>query len=100
MDEKNILERIQKYSSIKKLSFFLETEEYKYVCTILDGINVVIENLLAYKEGEKNLKYYKNDKETCENIKELMKYNKSRIQMFLDDMEEASQNHLRKEKSI
>lgn len=100
MNEEDILKKIQTYSSINKLTFFLEAEEYKYVCTILDGINVIIENLLAYKEGKKNLKLYKDDKETCDNIKELMKYNESRIQMFLNNMEEVYQIHLRKEENV
>lgn len=100
MDETDILNKIYKYSSINKLSFFLETEEYKYVCTILDGINVVIENLMIYKENKKNLKIYKDDKETCNQIKDIMKYNEERINQFLLQMEEAYQNHLRKEGNI
>ena len=100
MDEAEILNKIYKYSSISKLSFFFEVEEYKYVCTILDGINVVIENLMLYKENKKNLKIYKDDKETCNQIKDIMKYNEERINQFLLQMEEAYQDHLRKEGNI
>ena len=100
MDETEILTKIYKYSSNSKLSFLRETEEYKYVCTILDGRNGVIENLMFYKENKEKLKLYKDDKETCNQIKDIMKYNEERINQFLSQMEEAYQDHLRKEGNV
>lgn len=100
MNEEEILERLYKYSRIHRLNFFFETEEYKYVCSILDGINVVLDCLLAYKKCKQNLRLYKDDKESCDNIKESMAYNKERLNMFLSLMEETYQDHIKKEENL
>ena len=88
MDVLNILEKLNKYTQIQRCTFFLETREYKYVCKILDMINIVISNLSLYEANRKNLKVYKDDKETVKNIKEIMDFNEQRINNALNSLEE------------
>lgn len=52
---------------------------------------------MIYKENRKNLKLYKDDEGTYNQIKDIMKYNEERINQFLLQMEEVYQDHLRKE---
>lgn len=90
MNVLDILEKLNKYTQIQRCTFFLESREYKYVCKVLDKINVVTSNLYLYEKGKQNLKEYK-DKESRNNIKELMDFNEKAINEALDRLEELYQ---------
>lgn len=90
MNVLDILEKLNKYTQIQRCTFFLESREYKYVCKVLDKINVVTSNLYLYEKGKQNLKEYK-DKESRNNIKELMDFNEKTINEALDRLEELYQ---------
>lgn len=90
MNTLEVLDKIAKYTRIQQCTFFLEGREYKYVCKVLDKVNIIVSNLSQYETNKNNLKIYK-DKSSRNNIKESIEYNERMINKTLEDLEKLYQ---------
>ena len=96
MEIKYILKKLEKYTSIPRLAFEFESEEYIYMANVMDQINYIIKNLNIIEMSKENLKIYKDDKETINNIKEGIKYYEQTINKSLEVLEENYMQHKEK----
>lgn len=96
MKLEKILNRLQVYTNIPRLLFQFETEEYIYMADTMDQINYIFQNLSNLEIGKKNLKEYKDDKETISNIKERLKFCEKEIERSMDILEENYLRHCEK----
>lgn len=88
-----LLERLEKYTNIPRLSFQFETDEYVYMADTMDQVNYIFQNLKLIEGAKLNLKIYKDDKETIDGIKETMKYYEDIIERSLEELEENYLKH-------
>ena len=88
-----LLERLEKYTNIPRLSFQFETDEYVYMADTMDQVNYIFQNLKLIEGAKRNLKIYKDDKETIDGIKETMKYYEDIIERSLEELEENYLKH-------
>lgn len=95
MNLEKILTRIEKYTDIPRLSFQFETDEYIYMADTMNQINYILKNLSIIEGNKKNIKKYKDDPETIENIKENIKYYEKVIGESLENLEENYIKHNR-----
>lgn len=93
MNLEKILTRIEKYTDIPRLSFQFETDEYIYMADTMNQINYILKNLSIIEGNKKNLKKYRDDPETIENIKENIKYYEKVIEESLENLEEDYIKH-------
>lgn len=88
-----ILERIERYTDIPRLTFEYETNEYIYMADTMNQINYILKNLSLIEGNKQNLKIYKDDPETIKNIKENIKYQEEAIENSLETLEEGYIQH-------
>lgn len=88
-----IVERLELYTNIPRLSFQFETDEYIYMADTMNQVNYIFQNIGLIELGKQNIKVYRDDPETIRNIKEHNKYYEEIIEKSLEILEENYQKH-------
>lgn len=96
----DLINRLEKYTNIPRLSFLFEKDEYIYMADVVDKINYIFKNIEIIEIGKQGLKKYKDDPETIENIKNNNKYYENIIEESLQELEEIYTEHKYKQNAI
>lgn len=89
----DLVERLEKYTNIPRLAFQFETDEYVYMADTMDQVNYIFKNIGLIELGKQNLKKYRDDPDTIENIKNNNKYYEEVIEKSLETLEENYKKH-------
>ena len=88
-----IVERLEVYTNIPRLTFQFETDEYIYMADTMNHVNYIFKNIGLIELGKQKLKEYRDDPETIRNIKEHNKHYEEMIGKSLETLEENYQKH-------
>lgn len=90
--EREVINRIAKYTNIPRLYWDFETKEYQFVISVLEEINIIFTNLELLGLCQENLRKY-DDKETIDNIYNAMEQDKQNIENSFKRLEELTEQH-------
>lgn len=88
-----IVEKLEVYTNIPRLTFQFETDEYIYMADTMNHVNCILKNIGLVEIGKQQLKEYRDDPETIRNIKEHNKHFEEMIEKSLELLEENYQKH-------
>lgn len=100
MNLEKILNKLEKYTDIPRLSFQLESEEYVYMADTMSKMNFLLKNLSLIESNKKNLKIYRDDPETIRNIKDVIGFYEKSIENSLESLEKNYIEHNKKLNSL
>ena len=95
MNLEKLLNKIEKYTNIPRLAFQFEVDEYVYMADTMNQVNYILKNLAIIEGNKQNLRKYRDDPETIQNIKENIKYYEKTIEASLETLEENYLKHNR-----
>ena len=90
--EKSVIEKLYKLTQIPPLKWEFESQEYKFVITVLQEVNIITQNLNGINILNEQAKKY-DDAETIHNIDEGIEMAKQQIDNSLSRLEELYNQH-------